>query len=382
MTEPEYKTDVEYLYSALLKHPFLLIDENKKKYFEQLYLSKRNKRYDYESLIDTATELTMFFHDGHTNIEIPYTSKDRCLPLNCSWDEKEKNQLILMQQYDPIPQRAGIIGIEGVAIEHVVNLISNRIPHENIFLVKSRMIRLPYSNYHIFSERNLKLLFGPKEEYTISFLIKGEKIEKKIPLSYYDGFLDFPDDQDFLSYEIQNQTMIMHFDSCILNEKYIETLKKLAYICKEKQITTFILDLSNNMGGNSAVIDQFIKFTKTDYYRRYEMIDFSSGEANCMVSRQDFVKNDPEALCLPDQIYCKVSYNTFSSARTFAVTLKDNGIAKIIGSQTGGKPNSYGMPKKMIMPISGIRFRVSRCLFLRPDAAMDDAMTLEPDLAV
>jgi len=88
------------------------------------------------------------------------------------------------------------------------------------------------------------------------------------------------------------------------------------------------------------------------------------------------VENPQQDLLLPEKIYCKVSHNTFSSARTFAVTLKDNGIATICGVSTGGKPNSFGMPKKMSMPKTGIRFRVSRCCFLRPNASGDEESAL------
>lgn len=380
MTDIEYRTDLEYLYHALQKHPLMITDEGRKEYFEQLYLRKKHEKYDYNSFIDAATELTAFFHDGHTNIEVPYTSKSRCLRLLCCWNEKNTNELLLLEQYDDVPEESKIVEIEGVAVGNVIDMISSRIPHENIFLVKSRMIKYPYMNYHIFSEMNLRLLFGEKEDYTISFFVNGKIIKKKIPLLFYDGFLDFSSDEDFLSYEIQDKTAIMHLDSCICNEKYRETLKKLAYICKEKQISSFILDLSQNMGGSSAVIDEFISFTNIEYFRRYEMIDFSSGEAEYITRRQNLVKNQKKDVLLPKQIYCKVSHHTFSSARTFAVTLKDNGIAQIIGSETGGKPNSYGMPQKMKMPESDIRFRVSRCRFLRPNTDMDTVITLAPDL--
>ena len=382
MTDIEYKTDLEYLYHALKKHPLLITDEEQKGCFEQLYLRKKHEKYDYNSFIDSATELTAFFHDGHTNIEIPYTCKSRCLRLLCCWNEKNTNELQLFERYDDVPEKSKIVEIEGVAVDNVINMISCRIPHENIFLVKSRMIKYPYMNYHIFSEMNLRLLFGEKEDYTISFFVNDKIIKKKIPLSFYDGFLDFSSDEDFLSYEIQDKTAIMHLDSCICNEKYRETLKKLAYICKEKQISSFILDLSQNMGGSSAVIDEFISFTDIECFRRYEMIDFSSGEAKYITRRQDLVKNQKKDVLLPKQIYCKVSHHTFSSARTFAVTLKDNGIAQIIGCETGGKPNSYGMPQKMKMPESDIRFRVSRCCFLRPNTDMDAVITLAPDLTL
>lgn len=380
MTDIEYKTDLEYLYYALQKHPLLIIDKHQKECFEQLYFQKKCEKYDYNSFIDAVTELTAFFHDGHTNIEIPYTFKGRCLRLLCYWNEKNTNELLLAEWYDEIPKESKVIQIEGVAIDNVIDMISSRIPHENIFLVKSRMIKYPYMNYHIFSEMNLKLLFGEKEEYMVSFFSNGRIIKKKIPFSFYDGFLDFPSDKDFLSYEIGDNTAIMHLNSCICNEEYKETLKKLAYICKENRIDSFILDLSSNMGGSSAVIDEFISFTDIEYFKRYEMIDFSSGEAGYITKRRDLIKNQKKDVLLPKRIYCKVSHHTFSSARTFAVTLKDNGIANIIGMETGGKPNSYGMPQKMRLPGSNIRFRVSSCYFLRPNPDKDAAITLVPDL--
>lgn len=61
MTNIEYKTDLEYLYHALQKHPSLVINENQRECFEQLYFRKKDKKYDYSSFIDAATELTAFF---------------------------------------------------------------------------------------------------------------------------------------------------------------------------------------------------------------------------------------------------------------------------------------------------------------------------------
>lgn len=236
MTDIKYKMDLEYLYHALQKHPLLITDEHQKECFEQLYFSKKCEKYDYNSFIDAATELTAFFHDGHTNIEIPYTSESRCLRLLCCWNEKNANELLLAKRYDDIPEDSRIVEIEGMTINNVINIISRRIPHENIFLVKSRMIKYPYINYHIFSEMNLRLLFGKKDKYTLSFFLNDKIIKKEIPLSFYDGFLDFLSDEDFLSYEIWDKAVIMHLDSCICNEEYKETLKNWHIFVKKNKL--------------------------------------------------------------------------------------------------------------------------------------------------
>ena len=374
-----YYTDLEYLYSALQKHPALREDRDLQIGFAELYQYKQKSVHTYTDFIEAATDLTTFFHDGHTNIEIPYTSHSRCLPLACDWNESASSELILTKSYENIPAGSQITHISGVPVEKIVSLMSRRIPHENIFLVKSRMVRYPYQNYHVFSEMTLQALFGEQPSYAVSFLIDGVEVIKKVPLADYNGFLDFPDDQDFISYEVVGDKVVLHLDSCTLNEKYIQTLEEVAALCQEKQISSLVLDLSQNMGGNSAVIDEFIKFTHADSFRRYEMIDFSSGEARIITSRNEEIKNHKKDYLFPAEIYCKVSHNTFSSARTFAVTLKDNGIAKIIGTETGGKPNSYGMPKKYVLPESKVRFRVSRCYFMRPDAIRDEEITLFPE---
>ncbi|HJD23041.1 MAG TPA: hypothetical protein H9694_02730 [Firmicutes bacterium] len=71
-----------------------------------------------------------------------------------------------------------------------------------------------------------------------------------------------------------------------------------------------------------------------------------------------------------------MSGRTFSSARTFAVTLRDSGLAKIAGAVMGGVPNSCGLPRRFRTPEGGYPFRVSTSLFLRPDSRRDHEASL------
>lgn len=259
MRDSDFHGDLEYLYSALLMHPSLLIDEQKRKQFEELYQANRKEQFTYGEFIDAATTLTTFFKDGHTNIELPYTAEDRCIHLRCQWDEKDCKQLVLSEQYEDLPEGTQIHSINGKTIEEIIQLLSHRIPHENCYLVKSRMIRYPYQNYHVFSKMNLRWLFGEQADYEIVFLVNGEIVKKQCQLTNYDGFLDFSDENKFVSYDIQGNMAILHLDSCICNETYKKTLEELADLCDKKQLTSLVLDLSKNMGGSSAVIDEFFR---------------------------------------------------------------------------------------------------------------------------
>lgn len=366
--------DFSYVCTALEQHPILL-SSDKKQQFSELLQKLRLSVGDYHSLIDALTELTLFFHDGHTNIELPYTEADLCLKLPCNW---KNDVLVLSGNCMDIPAGAEIVSVEAMPVSELFSFAETRVPHENRYLVKSRTTEYPYKNYHLFSGMNLERLFGKKESYNIKFCINGEFLERQCLLVNYDGFLDFSQ-KPFVSYEVKEDTLILHLRECIYNEEYKDTLRQVAELCREKDLHNLELDLSENMGGSSAVIDEFIHYTHTDTYRRYEMIDFSSGSPICVASREQVVSNKKQDILFPKRIVCRVSNTTFSSARTFAVTLKDNGIATMIGEPTGGRPCSYGMPRKDVTPNFNIRFRVSRALFLRPNAELEREEALYPE---
>lgn len=366
--------DFSYVCTALERHPILL-SSNKKEQFSELVQKLRLSVREYHSLIDALTELTLFFHDGHTNIELPYTEEDLCLKLSCNW---KNDVLVLSGNYMDIPAGAEIVSVEAMPVSELFSFAETRVSHENRYLVKSRTTEYPYKNYHLFSGMNLESLFGKKESYNIKFCINGESLERQCPLVNYDGFLNFSQ-KPFVSYEVKEDTLILHLRECIYNEEYKDTLRQVAELCREKNLHNLELDLSENMGGSSAVIDEFIHYTHTDTYRRYEMIDFSSGSPICVASREQVVPNKKQDILFPKRIVCRVSNTTFSSARTFAVTLKDNGIGTVVGEPTGGKPCSYGMPRKDVTPNFNIRFRVSRALFLRPNAELEGEEALYPE---
>ena len=136
------REDYDFLCRALMKHPSILVDAQTRKDFMELCQSKIEGISTYEDLIDAATELTVFFRDGHTNIEVPYSPVDFCVPLLCGWDGR--GGLALREEYGGIPAGAYILGIQGITVENLISLMSQRIPHENSHLVRSRMLAYPY----------------------------------------------------------------------------------------------------------------------------------------------------------------------------------------------------------------------------------------------
>ena len=182
-----YLEDLEYMYEALKKHPSFLFGK-KSEQFENLYKKVALGISDYSSLLHAMEKLTMFFEDGHTNIEIPYTPQEVCVRILCQWIN---GKLFLTEDYEDIKAGAEIIAVENLKIDELVKCATQYIPHENIYLVKSRMTEYPYMNYQIFSKMNLVRMFSEKEFYEVIFKIKYLKKVTRCVLKKYDGFLDF-----------------------------------------------------------------------------------------------------------------------------------------------------------------------------------------------
>ena len=141
--DSSYVKDLEFLYSKLIKHPLFIIDRNKLSEFERIYSDIFDRQRSFSDFINSMNLLTGFFGDGHTNIELPYTTEDKCLNIPCFW---KNDKLLLAEDYEEVKCGAEVVSIENTPIENILSQMSHRIPHENIYLIKSRMINYPYKN--------------------------------------------------------------------------------------------------------------------------------------------------------------------------------------------------------------------------------------------
>lgn len=205
-----YKKDLDYLYNALGKHPLFVREHSKRKDFKLYYetLSPNFQCINFEELIHFSSKLTSFFSDGHTNIEVPYTTNDMCIYLPCEWENENNDNLLLVENMYGISSKSKIVRIEHLSITELIDKMSEMIPHENRYLVKSRMIHYPYQNYHVFSSLNLKRMFGKKDSYRIEFCENGELVTKVISLVKYDNYPSFNDDACPFHYEVKDSTIL------------------------------------------------------------------------------------------------------------------------------------------------------------------------------
>lgn len=113
-------------------------------------------------------------------------------------------------------------------------------------------------------------------------------------------------------------------------------------------IERFVVDIRNNEGGNSSVVQPLI-----------------SG-----------LKQRPS---LKGRLYGIIGRETFSAGVTAALDLRDAG-AILAGESTGGRPNMYGNVESFVLPASGLNVYHSTKYFRRITNA--DPVSLEPDVRI
>lgn len=350
--------------------------------FSEYASSAAIKIHDEDELIANLCKLTALLKDGHTNIEVEYSLKNLCINLPCVW---LNDGLFAVEDHHGILKGDEIIGIGHHTINQVLEQLYAFIPHENIYLVKMRATKYPFINYHIFSEfmlNNIKALNS--ETVKVTVLRNNQTFTYELALEKYNGFLNFKSNENFIDFWIDNSTAILKLDECRYNDEYIEKLNNFFNIIKKQNINNIIIDLRENMGGDSRVATEFLKYIDIDSYYFYgvkernqnDLIDINSEK--CLINNNTYENVE----LFKGKIICLVSNKTFSSARIFATVLKDNNIATIAGEPTGGKPCSYGNPLRFKTPNYNIKFRVSSRIFTRPAHNCQDDSALFPDVLI
>jgi len=336
-----------------------------------------------EKFFFLVNQLFHSFHDAHTTLWLDF-SKGINLPL--IW---LKQGLYVKHNTDTLKQGDLILKIGGLNIAGLAQQLLQILWTEN-----KHLLRLE-GTWMLTARPYLKWLGLLKQDFVEVTFKRGIVVSKvKLPIIS----LQRPENEKepFLSYSIdKNHKMaVLTLNSCRYNSKYRKNIRsffKEVYTHKVKQV---VLDLRRNPGGDSRVIDTFLRYINIDKLKTYgSKVRFSqearkktgireseshefprSEKTNDMINQQE--------LLFSGKIYVLTSPNTFSSANMFAAVLQDNKIGIIVGEPTGNKPSCYGHPLPFQMPNTGINFKISHKQFFRPEAALDSLDAVYPDVEI
>ncbi|MEM8526680.1 MAG: S41 family peptidase [Bacteroidota bacterium] len=200
-------------------------------------------------------------------------------------------------------------------------------------------------------------------------------------------------------------------------------LAKMFEEIKKRNVETLVIDLRYNGGGDLELGNYITSYlaggenlkgygeglkisnsNKIIFGETYQLLDslhqlkygkpipdgvFTEEELATNYTQKDFYKNqqDPNSIYYlerPDwqfrgKVYIISGANTASAASMFAVQMKDNGLAEIIGVPPANLPTGPTVVLPMALPNTKRRISISTNFLTRPDSSRHDAPYLEMD---
>ena len=318
---------------------------------------------DAEVMVGLA-RITALPGDGHTNLSLSQrNSVFHFLPLQLRWFEDGLFVTLASQDYARAVGRKVIqIGDRSAAEAH--QMVAAIISHENdswvreigpTYLVNTDILRaLKIAPSADSVTLVLQDLSGTRFSLDIASLPGGSTIKAVAVPDAATGFIPYYRQQTnqnyWFTYIESSRTLYFAYNVCAEQAglPFAQFNNQLWAVFDARPVERFIIDLRNNTGGNSAVLDPFLAS------RRARASRFSGVKPVVIIGRR-----------------------TYSSAIINAIAIRQT-TAILVGEPSGGSPNTYGEVKTLTLPNSQLVVNYSSRYFSFPGYP---AGSLMPDVA-
>jgi len=299
--------------------------------------------------------------DSHTMLRPRIT---HAFPLMLYWFKEGIHVLNTLPEYQEALY-GRIIKVHGRSVEEVIAAYRKILPLENEAQLKSMVPQILASAPHLHGmniipdPETMKLTVENEEGKTVSVEMKARPLG-----GAFKGIVDMSDSGDWPLYRQKRgqfywftflkdeKALYFKYNSCRNSsaEPFSEFSQRLLSAVSDKPVEKLVIDLRNNGGGNSALMDPLIEeLSQTEKVNQ-------KGRLFVIIGRQ-----------------------TFSSAILNAIALKKKTKAVLAGEPTGGKPNHYGEIRFFQLPHTKMVVTYSTKYFTH---AEKDTPSLMPDIPV
>jgi len=160
----------------------------------------------------------------------------------------------------------------------------------------------------------------------------------------------------------------------------------------DNEIENVIIDVRENVGGQSRVVESLLRHLPIDNYLNYgSTIRYSEQAAERVGMRRtrgtssyppSTRRVEPVDDPFTGDVFILIGNRTFSAGNWIAVVFRDNDLATIIGEPTGNAPSSFGDMISFQLPNTRFILGVSYKSFTRPDPSNDHQDALYPDILI
>lgn len=355
--------DIEYFRKQLTikhKNPFHNISKEELNASVDNLISKVDELTNKQVFVE-LNKITASIKDAHTGINyfdgFSYPLKFYCFNDGVYVIDADKN-------YEDILY-AKVNKINGVDIVKITEELKALISHENEYWVKAYL-----PNYLSVPVFMYGLGIIPDEDKTMFEFetINKEIIKKEIDILAYGEKADYInlssndryvylfnyEKEDYYWYEYLNEDKTVYFKYNVCNNmednSFVNFNSKMFNTIKDYDISKFVIDLRHNSGGDSSVINPFLK----------------------SIAELSRIKSEME-------IYVITGRTTFSSGVMAVLDIEKKVPVTLIGESTGGSPNGYGEIGIFELPNTKIPVQYSKKYF---ELTNDNAVTITPDVLI
>jgi len=332
--------DIDFLSSNLpKKHANLFFSCTEEHFFSEIQTLKNKvpKISSYEICVEIS-KIVSAFRDAHTCAMLPV---NLLLPIEVYWFKEGLYIISAIDKYREL-KNLRITQVNGLEIDKFIKILSKIISYENKNFLKSQLpkyfpaIELLYGLKLAHNVDSIELTLEDEYKNLKTFNIEAlslnelKDIKNNYAIAQEDTlplYKENPEKYYWFQYLSEFKTVYFKYNSCkdMIEKDLLTFGRELICFINEGHVDKLIIDLRNNLGGNSQLLDEFIK--------AIQHCDKINKKGN---------------------LYVITGRETFSSALLNLYSLKAKTKAIFIGEGTGGKPNCYGELERFKLKNSGI----------------------------
>lgn len=332
-------------YELPKRHKNLYFQTSEANYLAQIH-SLRNElnRLERPVINSEIAKIVASVGDAHTSIDIPVYY---LCPLEFYWF-KDGIYAINTTKSDEVLRYKKITHIDGMDIGTVITKMSTMISHENNSYLKAMLPKYLPAIEFLYGLQIARTINGLTITYENVSGNVGEWFVPSYPFSEYQEQLNEnrvafpvdnlplfrrdPDRHYWMEYLKKPRTLYFKYNICKeMAEESVQAFgERLLDVIREDAPEKLVIDMRNNTGGNSTLLDPFI-----------------DALAKCDQINQQ------------GRLFVIIGRDTFSSALLNVFSLKNKTHALLVGEPTGGKPNCYGEVLRVKLEQSGLRISYS-----------------------
>lgn len=415
----DLKNDLDSMvYQIESAHPNPYYRYSKNRFLKDVKKTKLSihKPMTYMEFYLMAQKLVAKLEDGHIDLEMPIETFKK--NQNTSFPFPVKLNITkpfitvkedAYQQLSGIPAGSEILSINGISSQKILKDIVSMVTGESLTFRANYGTR--YFDFYI------DQLYPPRESYLIKYLhndgIKTMVLKGKIANATQNSPTDSVSDKilkrPFKLELIKPGTALMTLSNFIDMEQFKLFADSAFESLKKSKTQNLIIDLRDNLGGDSDVGDYLLQYLLSTPFSQYDFVleknsqllknrllshrvgkPLSQADSVVLAKRNgtiDTIKNGTDQLLnLPnrfhEKVYLLINSQTFSSAADFAQAFSYYQRGPVIGEETGGLILSFGDIVQGVLPNTKLPFVVSSKLYSNIGAKLDDWHGVIPSIPI